>query len=70
MGRDKQTGRVELRVRDGRIVVCPVCSRFLVNRISPRSAGRDLPFYCRQCKRTFWVDVEDGRVWAKGEPRA
>lgn len=69
MERDKQAGRVELRVADGR-VVCPGCRRLLVNRIGPRSAGRDLPFYCRQCKRTFWVDVEDGRVWAKGEPRA
>lgn len=65
-----QEGRAELRVEDG-WVVCPVCSRNRrLLRVDAGTKAKSLPVYCRYCKHEIAVDVEDGRVWTKGEPRA
>lgn len=65
MERDKQTGRVELRVEGG-WAVCPVCRRNRrLLRVDAGTRAKGLPVYCRYCKHEITVDVEDGRVWTR-----
>lgn len=54
-----------LPVKDG-FLVCPEClakRRLTVKllRIGPDTKARHLPLFCRQCKREYIADIDQGR---------
>ena len=52
-----------LTVKDG-YLVCPTCRRNKkLLRISPDTEAHRLPVFCRDCKNTHIVDIEQGQCF-------
>lgn len=47
----------KLIVKDGWLM-CPACGRHKVLRLTPGTAARDLPVYCKRCGRETIVDID------------
>lgn len=48
-----------LRLKDGKIV-CPCCKRKTDQAVSPGTRAENLELWCRRCKTSFVVNIEQG----------
>lgn len=55
-------------VKDGWIT-CPVCKRNRrLLRVEPETQARDLPVYCRDCKREIVLNIDRGQSVERRSP--
>ena len=52
----KDRGCAIIKPRNG-AVRCPTCMGLLL-RVRPESQARDLPLYCRRCRRTWTLNID------------
>ena len=58
----------KLIVKDG-WVTCPVCKRNRrLLRVEPETQARDLPVYCRDCKREIVLNIDRGQSVERRSP--
>ena len=53
-----------LELREGRIV-CPHCGRVTDQVVLAETIATNLAVYCKRCKNTLQVKIEDGRARAR-----
>ena len=47
----------KLTVKDGWLL-CPVCGKQKVLRLTPGTTAKDLPVYCKLCRQESIVDID------------
>lgn len=52
-----QNNRGIIKTKDG-FLLCPICGRQKVLRITPETRGENIPVYCRNCKRESIVNID------------
>ncbi len=40
-----------------RWVACPVCGKQKFFHVHPSTRGRNIPVYCRKCKKEYLIDI-------------
>lgn len=52
-----ETNRGKIQTKDG-FILCPICGRQKVLRLLPETCGKNIPVYCRNCRKESIINID------------